>query len=190
MKNAVALIIAVGVFAVAGCSATHDAAKPGAKLGSTIGNELINPPVLLDHLVGKWVLNGQIDGKQTTHDIDAEWVLNREYLRLHEVSRERNAKGGPAYEAIVLFSWDQRAGQYSCLWLDTTGGGGLSGNGIGRGKPDADSIPFAFKFPDGNVFHNTFIFDQKAGSWQWVMDGEEGGKLQPFARVTLTKKIG
>jgi hypothetical protein len=48
---------------------------------------------LLDNMIGSWVLQGTIDGKETTHDIDAEWVLNSGYVRLHEVSREMNASG-------------------------------------------------------------------------------------------------
>lgn len=42
----------------------------------------------LSRLVGHWVLEGRIAGKDTTHDVDAEWVLNHLYVRLHEVSRE------------------------------------------------------------------------------------------------------
>ena len=61
-----------------------------------------SPPELLDHFAGQWVLQGTIAGKQTTHNVQADWVLKREYLRLHEVSREKDAKGDPAYEAMVL----------------------------------------------------------------------------------------
>ena len=48
---------------------------------------------LLDHLIGNWVLQGTIAGSQTTHDIVSEWVLGHQYVRLHETSREKNAKG-------------------------------------------------------------------------------------------------
>jgi hypothetical protein len=41
---------------------------------------------------------------------------------------------------------------------------------------------------DGNVFHTTFVYDSDADTWQWLMDSEENGKLQPFARVKLTRK--
>ena len=56
---------------------------------------------LLDRMTGHWVLRGTIDGRATTHDVVAEWVLGREYVRLHEVARERSPTGAPAYEAIV-----------------------------------------------------------------------------------------
>ena len=144
-------------------------------------------PTLLDRLVGKWVLTGTLDGKETTHDVDAEWVLNREYVRLHEVSREKDNKGAPAYEAIIFIGKDQKTGEYLCLWLDTTSGEGLANNGIARGKPTADSIPFVFFPGSQNVFHNTFVYSSAEDTWKWIMDGETDGQLHPFARLTLTK---
>lgn len=57
------------------------------------------PTQLLNDLVGRWLMNGTIAGKRTTHDVNVEWVLKREYLRFHEVSREKDVRGGPAYEA-------------------------------------------------------------------------------------------
>jgi len=143
---------------------------------------------LLDHLTGKWVLQGTIAGRETTHDIVAEWVLGHEYVRLHEVSREKNAQGQAAYEAIVFIGWDQASSQYTCLWLDTTGGGGLSAQGIAHGKRSGDEIAFLFKGGEGSLFHTKFAYSKGANTWQWLMDGEEGGKLHPFARVRLTKK--
>ncbi|MGA2445181.1 MAG: hypothetical protein ABSG50_07125 [Opitutaceae bacterium] len=143
---------------------------------------------LLDHLVGKWVLRGTIEGRETTHDIIAEWVLGHQYVRLHEVSREKDAQGQAAYEAIVFIGWDQPSGGYACLWLDSTGGGGLSAQAIGHAKRSGDEIAFLFKSGDGSLFHTTFAYSKGTDTWQWLMDGEEGGKLQPFARVTLTKE--
>jgi hypothetical protein len=143
---------------------------------------------LLDHFVGKWVLQGVIDGKATTHDVDIAWVLGHQYIRIQETSREKDGKGQPAYEAIVFVGWDQPTGQYSCLWLDNTGGGGLVGWAIAHAKRESDKIAFLFKSADGSLFHTTFLYDKKADSWQWLMDGEEKGKLTPFARVKLTRK--
>lgn len=54
-----------------------------------------SPMELLDHLQGRWVLQGTIGGKPTTHDVQADWVLKQEYMRIHEVSREKDAKGDP-----------------------------------------------------------------------------------------------
>jgi hypothetical protein len=52
---------------------------------------------LLDHMVGKWVLQGVIAGRDTTHDIVSEWVLGHQYMRIQEVSREKDASNQPVY---------------------------------------------------------------------------------------------
>jgi hypothetical protein len=190
MKKSGVPTIAACVLVLAGCSTNHHASNSEPKGAPGVSRETLSTSAaesLLNHMIGKWVLQGQMAGKETTHDIDAEWVLNHEYVRLHEVSRDRNAKGEPAYEAIVLLSWDPRPGVYSCLWLDSTGGGGLFADIVGHGKPSGDSIPILFKFTSGNRFHTTFIYDGNTDTWQWAMDDEEGGQLQPFARVRLTK---
>jgi hypothetical protein len=142
---------------------------------------------LLDCMVGHWVLRGTIGGQETTHDVTAEWVLGHEYLELHEVSIEKDADGRPAYEAIVFIGSDQRSGGYSCLWLDSTGGGGLAAQAIGHGERSGDTIPFLFTGSSGSVFHTTFAYNWETRTWRWLMDSEEGGKLQPFARVDLRR---
>jgi hypothetical protein len=157
-------------------------------LGSASVAEQPASDPLLDHLVGTWVLHGTIEGKETTHDVTAQWILQQEYLEVHEVSREKDAKGQPAYEAMVLLEWNPKLNEYACQWLDTTGGGGLSGSGIGHGKRDGNQIAFLFKAGDGSLFHNTFVYSPANDTWHWVLDGEEKGKLQPFARLELKKK--
>ncbi len=149
------------------------------------------PPLadpLLDRIVGTWVLRGTIAGAETTHDVVAEWVLNHQYVRLHEVSREKDAGGRAAYEAIVFLGVDKAANGYACLWLDSTGGGGLNAQAIGHAKRGGDEIALVFRGPDGSLFHTTFVNDRAADAWRWLMDAEEGSTLKPFARVRLTKE--
>ena len=61
---------------------------------------------LLDRMAGNWVLEGTIDGDESVHDVLAQWVLDHQYLRFHEVAREREPDGTPLYEAIVFIGWD------------------------------------------------------------------------------------
>lgn len=75
---------------------------------------------LFDRLIGRWVLRGTIARQSTTHDVTFAWMLGREYVQMHEVSREREANGTPSYEAVVLFGRDPKSGEYACLWLDNT----------------------------------------------------------------------
>jgi hypothetical protein len=156
---------------------------------SAIGQpDPINDP-FLERLVGTWVLRGTIAGKDTTHDVVSAWVLGHEYLRIHEESREKDAGGQARYEAIILIGWDAGSAEYQCLWLDSTGGGGLSAHAIARGKRSGDSIPFLFREKDGSVsFHNTFSYDKGSDSWAWQMDNVQNGNPVPFGRVRLTRK--
>lgn len=142
---------------------------------------------LLDHLAGNWVLQGTIAGKPTTHDVQASWVLNHEYLQIHEISRAKNTRGEPAYEAIVYVSWDVKAQQYFCLWLDSTAGGGLSPEGIARANPAGDSIPFIFNLSPTDQIHTTFTYDKTNDTWRWLIDNLENGQTHRFANVTLTR---
>ena len=146
-----------------------------------------DPDSLLERMTGKWVLQGTIDGKETTHDVVTGWVLNHQYLQIKEVSREKDGNGKPEYEAIVYISHHPALNSYSCLWLDITGNGGLNGDAIGHATANDDRLEFLFKGTGSDSFHTTFIYDKSTGSWQWIMNAEMNGKLQPFASVKLTR---
>jgi hypothetical protein len=143
---------------------------------------------LFDRLVGTWVLRGTIARRATTHDVTFDWMLGREYVRMHEVSRERAPDGTPAYEAVVLFGRDPRSGEYACLWLDNTGASAFDPAGTGRGRVEGDSIPFLFRYTATDLFHTTFVYSRAADSWEWHMDNDSSGVRRPFARVTLTRR--
>jgi hypothetical protein len=140
---------------------------------------------LLDKMTGDWVLQGTIANKATTHDVAAEWVLGHQYVRLHEVSREKNSQGQPAYEAMVFIGWTQATSEYVCIWLDTYGG--MADATIAHAKCTGDEIHFIFKDKD-STFHTRFIYHRDAADWEWRMDSEDKGALKPFARVTLRRK--
>ena len=156
-------------------------------LSSPAENPSPDPVKLLDHLAGNWVLNGMIGGKQTTHDVHARWVLRREYLEVHEVSREKVASGEPAYEAIVLISWDPKSNQYACLWLDSTAGGALTSQAACRATPSGKAIPFVYTLSPTESLHTTFTYRDATDRWQWTIDDESNGKTDRFANVTLSR---
>jgi len=39
---------------------------------------------LVDHMVGSWKLTGQVLGHEAHHEVQVEWVLNHQFLRVHE----------------------------------------------------------------------------------------------------------
>jgi hypothetical protein len=142
---------------------------------------------LLDKMTGHWVLSGTIAKQQTTHDVEAVWILEKGYVQIREVSREKTADGKPQYEALIHVVWDPKAGEYAVLWLDTTGVANFPPEGIGHARPARDAMKFIFKDPNGGV-ETTFVYDRAKDQWTWDIDNESKGKLTPFARVTLTRK--
>jgi len=146
------------------------------------------PDSLFQRLAGHWVLRGVIARRQTTHDVTFDSLLGREYLQMHEVSREQAVDGRPAYEAVVLFGRDPQSGEYACLWMDNTGASAFDPAGIGRGAVAGDSVPFYFRYTPTTGFHTTFVYDRATDSWQWHMDNDSAGVRRPFARVTLTRQ--
>lgn len=144
---------------------------------------------LMDRMTGRWLMTGTISNKPTTDDVDVEWVLNRQYIRIHEVSREQVASGGIGYEAWVYLVWDAKKREYAVLWLDNTAATNFAPEGIGHAKPDGDRIPIVIKDVDGTAIHTTFAFDRATDSWTWAIDNvDKSGTASPFARLRLTRK--
>jgi hypothetical protein len=148
------------------------------------------PPVnslLLDHLAGKWLMEGTIAGQPTKHDLDVEWVLDHHYLRIHEVSQERKAGGQPRYEATVFIAWNDPPKQYSCAWLDVYGG--LSPASIGLAPPSESELAFLFKNDKGEPdFSNDFVYDAKTDTWSDALDNIVNGVRKSFGRVKLSRR--
>jgi hypothetical protein len=144
--------------------------------------------LLLDNMVGKWVLKGTIGGQETTHDIVADWVLGHQYVQIRETSREKDTEGKPVYAATVFITWEQSINQYTCLWLDNTGNGGLKAQAVGHADRNGDNIGFVFTISSSSTFNTTFSYDKSSDSWKWNMDSRENDKIEPFARVKLTRE--
>ena len=163
-------------------------ALAAACVPAAVSGQGIHPDSLFSRLVGQWVLRGTIAQQQTVHDVTFEWLLGREYVQMHEVSRERAPDGRPAYEAVVLFGRDPTTGAYACLWLDNTGAAAFPPAGTGRGAVAGDSIAFLFPYTANTSFHTTFVYNRARDAWQWHMDNDSAGVRSPFARVTLVRR--
>lgn len=142
---------------------------------------------LLDHLAGNWLLRGTVGKQPVTHDFDAEWVLQHHYLRFHEVSREKNDKDEPQYEATVFIGWNEKTKQYACLWMDVYGG--AIPQSIGLATPKENDLAFVFNDEHGETsFTNTFSYHPDTRTWDDRLDNVVKGVAKPFARFTLTKQ--
>jgi hypothetical protein len=159
-----------------------------AALTVTAQEAPVNSP-LLDHLAGKWLLQGTVGKQSVTHDLDAEWVLQHHYLRFHEVSREQNDKGDPQYEATVFVGWNEKTRQYSCVWLDVYGGLTSESIGVAAPKEKEKENDLAFVFTDEHgetSLTNTYVYDPRTNTWENRIDNIVKGEAKPFARFKLT----
>jgi len=147
------------------------------------------PPVksqLLDRLAGKWVSKAEIGSHKSIRDVEGEWVIQHHYLRLHEVSREKDANGKALYEAMEYLTTGPGKNQIQCVWLDVFAGSGLTFVGVADAKEN--DIPFVFKDDKGEVgFTNEFTYDPKTDSWQWTMSNIDHGKATPFGTEKLSR---
>ena len=142
---------------------------------------------LLDHLAGKWLMEGNVGKQAVTHEFDAEWVLQHHYLRFREISREKNDKGEPQYEATVFIGWNEKTKQYACMWMDVYGGAAVES--IGVATPKENELAFVFSDEHGlTSFTNTFTYDAKSNTWQDQLDNVVQGEAKPFARFKMTKQ--
>lgn len=157
-------------------------------LASPAAAQALPADSVFHRLLGRWVLRGTIAHQATTHDVTFGWMLGHEYLRMEEVSREKDAHGAPQYEAVVLFSRDPKTGEYAALWMDNTGVTTFEPTGVGHGSVAGDSLPFLWRYDSVNSFHNTFVYRASTRSWEWHMDNDSAGVRRPFARVRLTRR--
>ena len=138
---------------------------------------------LLDHLAGKWQLTGQIAGRKATHQVEAEWVLNHQFLRIHERDSAPAVNGNSPYEAMVFVGRDDMSERYVAHWMDIFGG--RWSETLGYGTRTGDAIDFVFEYPDG-PFHTTFRWVEDKKQWEWKMRShEKNGGWSDFGLMQL-----
>ena len=138
---------------------------------------------LVDRMAGTWNLTGSVMGREAHHDVEAVWVLNHQFLRIHE----QTAEGAPAserrYEAIWFLGYDSTSERYVLHLMDVFGARYSETHGYGT--RDGNSLRFVFEYPDG-PFHTTFRWSSETGTWQWLMEEKnKDGKWTNFADLKL-----
>ena len=139
---------------------------------------------LLDNLQGRWTLKGTIAGHPGDADLDAAWVLNHQFLKVHEKGTA-SIPGRPPYEAEVYIGYDNASERYVAHWIDIYGG--RFSETLGYGTRSDNSIKFIFEYPDG-PFHNTFTWNSESKTWRFLLEQRnDAGKWGVFADRTAVK---
>lgn len=140
---------------------------------------------LASHLAGSWKLEGHVMGNNAHHDVQADWVLNRQFLRIQEKTTAEAPAMERRYDAICYLGYDSISERYVLHLMDTFGG--RFSETLGYGTRDGNQIRFVFEYPDG-PFHNTYRWNAQENSWQWLMkQKDKDGKWAPFADLKLTR---
>lgn len=140
----------------------------------------------LENLVGSWKLTGKVMGTGAEHEVDAEWVLNHQFLRIHEKDENLPKDGNVPYEATIMVGYDNASERYVAHWLDIYGG--RFSETLGYGTRTNNEVRFVFEYPDG-PFHTTFRWLPDNKQWQWLMETKtKSGQWKQFADLTLTQK--
>jgi hypothetical protein len=140
---------------------------------------------LLDKMVGHWTMNGTLMGRPTMHTVEAKWVLNHQFLGIHEWGPPDPKTGKPQYEAMPMIGYDNMSERYVAHWIDVFGG--RFSETLGYGKRVGNEIDFIFEYPDG-PFHTNLIWDAALGQWHWHMTQKNtSGQWTAFADLTLSQ---
>ncbi len=163
---------------------TYQAGPQNSQDGPLDGPNRIFHDDLLDNLQGQWTLKGTIAGHPGDADLDATWVLNHQFLRVHEKGKAV-IPGRPLYEADVYIGYDNTSERYVAHWIDIYGG--RFSETLGYGARSGNSIRFVFEYPDG-PFHNTFTWDPASKGWRFLLEQKNAaGKWGVFSDRTAVK---
>jgi hypothetical protein len=76
------------------------------------GAQAVLADPLLDKMVGHWTMNGKLMGRPTIHTVEAKWVLNHQFLEIHEWGPPDPKTGKPQYEAMPMIGYDNMSERY------------------------------------------------------------------------------
>lgn len=136
---------------------------------------------LFDRLTGTWFMSGAVGSQPAGYTLQADWVLNHQFLRLEM----RDTARAPAYEAIVFIGRDNLSERYVAHWLDVFGG--RWSETLGYGTRAGQAVEFVFEYPDG-PFRTTFA-QGPGGDWSVEMrQRTPAGTWRAFAHYTLQRR--
>lgn len=134
----------------------------------------------LEKLAGRWNLTRIVRGTTQENKVEADWVLDHQFLRVHM----KDVASPSKYEADVYIGYDDTAKRYVVHWMDTYGGRfSLRGYGVREGN----SIPFTFEDVDATI-RNTFTYDPATQTWTClIVQKAKGGDWKTFAEDRLRR---
>lgn len=139
---------------------------------------------LLDQLVGKWTVTGMVHGARSRQAIEADWVLNHQFLRVYEKSVENVAGTNVPYEGILFIGYDNESKRYVAHLMNVFGG--RDSNSIGYGQRRGNEIKLVFRGSESALV-SRFIWRPEDKTWRIVSLPENvKGKVEPIVDLIAT----
>jgi hypothetical protein len=180
MKHALCVAAVVGLCFAARPALSQEKSEPAA---SAIPKQVLNDD-LLAKMEGKWRMSGKFEGQAVNHSVEVRWVLNHQFLQIHEKDINSPKENDVPYDALVYVGYAPSSRRYVAHWLDVFGGGSET---LGYGKRTGSAIEFDFEYP-GRPWLTTFRWNAASNTWQWLMRTKtKQGQWQETADMTLAR---
>jgi hypothetical protein len=139
---------------------------------------------LLDHLVGQWEISAVAHGRPPDKGIlDAEWVLNHQFLKIHQQGTAKIPGMNTPFEGIYFVGYDHANKRY-LAHLVCVGGGDDPTEGLIYGSRTGNEIKLTYKAVQGQGIVQRFTWKPESKSWhivsRMVNDGKES---EPFLEI-------
>jgi hypothetical protein len=133
---------------------------------------------LLDHLVGKWDVSAVVNGQTFTLDREAEWVMDHQYLRLREKSREVIPWLKVPFERTIFIGYNHDRKQYIVYELTVHGGDvPHKPEGFSYATRAGNELTIDHMSGPNVVGRSRWTWDPQAASWHFqggrVVDGKD-----------------
>lgn len=143
---------------------------------------------LLDELVGQWELSGSMGEQALAQNVAAEWVLNRQFLRVTFRDRDPPKGKAVAYEATAFIGREPNSGRYVMHLLDVFGP--EYSKTLGVGTRDGAAIVFRFDYP-GKPFRARHAWNGAERVWDIKITYQDrAGEWKGFAEKHLKRPTG
>ncbi len=133
---------------------------------------------LLDHLVGKWDVNGIVHGMQFQHlSLEATWIMNHQYLQIHEKGTDTVPFIKMPWEAMFLIGYNHNSRRYVFYELSVRGVDEPY-EGFSYASRSGNELKVSSKISSDEFIIQYFIWQPSSNSWHLESrikkDGKEG----------------
>jgi hypothetical protein len=133
---------------------------------------------LLNNFVGKWDVDATVHGQKFTLYREAEWVMDHQYLRIHETSHQVIPWLNIPFERTIFIGYNHLSKRYVVYELTVHGASGLlQPEGFSYGERSGNELKVVIKKGSEPFIIQRFTWEPESKLWRFqgrlVFDGNE-----------------